>query len=309
MRPAGFTGTPMPKDEAAAANPAPGAFIDYLLKTGGRKVTLEIHDEKGGLVRRYGSADAAPKTDLAKLSIAPYWVEPPSTLSAAPGLHRFVWPLRYPDPAGEDVWEDGVWAPPGRYTVVLDVDGARLTQPLTVSPDPRVTLPPEAYAGQFELARRIEGARGRLARVTRENGALLAALGERRKGASPETVKAIDALQKRAEEIAGGSAWWLPPRSLTTLRAVGDDLNKLATAVDGADAAPSPDAVSRLREDPAGAQRHPECLGGAEGEGSGGAQCEAEEGGRSGDRAEAVGADPLRHAACYCDGRSSFLQR
>jgi len=244
MRPAGFTGTPMPRDEAAAANPAPGAFIDYVLKTAARKVTLEIRDEKGGLVRRYGSTDAAPKADLAKLSIAPYWVQPPSTLSAAPGLHRFVWPLRYPDPTGDDAWADGVWAPPGRYTVVLDVDGAHLTQPLTVAPDPRVTLPPEAYARQFELARRIEGARGRLATVARENGALLTALAERRKKAGPETVKAIDALQKRAEEIAGGSAWWLSPKSLITLRAMGDGLNKLATAVDGADAAPSPDVVA-----------------------------------------------------------------
>ena len=107
-----------------------------------------------------------------------------------------------------------------------------------------MTLPPEAYARQFELARRIEGARGRLAAVARENGALLTALAERRKGASSGVAKAIDALQKRAEEIAGGSAWWMPPKSLTTLRAMGDGLNKLATAVDGADAAPSPDAVA-----------------------------------------------------------------
>jgi photosystem II stability/assembly factor-like uncharacterized protein len=244
MRPAGFTGTPMPRDETAAANPAPGAFIDYALKGTAKQVTLEIHDEKGGLVRRYGSKDVVPEANLLKLSIAPYWVQPPSTLSAAPGLHRFVWPLRYPDPAGDDVWADGVWAPPGRYTVVLDVDGARLTQPLTVSPDPRVTLPAEAYARQFELARRIEAAQTRLATAAKEKEALLASLAERRKGASPVTEKAIDALQARVEGLAGGSAWWLTPASLTTLRAVGDDLTKLATAVDGADAAPSPDVVA-----------------------------------------------------------------
>jgi photosystem II stability/assembly factor-like uncharacterized protein len=244
MRPAGFTGTPMPKDEATAANPAPGAFIDYVLKAGARRVTLEIRDGQGGLVRRYSSADAAPKTDLAKLSIAPQWVEPPSTLSASPGLHRFVWPLRYSAAAGGDVWADGAWAPPGRYTAVLEVDGTRLTQPLTVAPDPRVTLPPAAYAAQFALARRVEGAQARLATAARENGALLAALAERRKGAGAETAKALDALRTRAEGLAGGSAWWLPPKTLTSLRAMGDELNKLAGAVDGADAAPSPDAVT-----------------------------------------------------------------
>jgi photosystem II stability/assembly factor-like uncharacterized protein len=244
FRPAGFTGTPMPKDEAMAANPAPGACVDYVLKGAAKQVTLEIRDEKGALVRRYSSADAAPKTDLAKLSIAPQWVQPPSTLSAAPGMHRFVWPLRYAALNADNAYEDGVWAPPGRYTAVLDVDGTRLTQPLTVAPDPRMSLPAEAYARQFELARRIEEAQGRVARAGRENGALLAALADRRKKASPELAKSIDALRKRAEDLAGGSAWWLSPTTLDCLRAVGDALGKLATAADGADAAPSPDTVA-----------------------------------------------------------------
>jgi photosystem II stability/assembly factor-like uncharacterized protein len=248
LRPAGFTGTPLPKDEAAASNPPSGAFIDYVLKGGARQVTLEIRDGQGELVRRYGSGDAAPKTDLATLSIAPQWVEPPVTLSAAPGHHRFVWPLRYAPvaaPAADgDPWADGAWAPPGRYSVVLTVDGASLTQPLTVAPDPRLALPPAAYAAQLALARRIEEAQGRLAAAARENGGLLAALAERRKGAKGETAKAIDALQARALDLAGGAAWWLPPKTLTSLRAVGDELGKLAAAVDGADAAPSPDAVA-----------------------------------------------------------------
>ncbi|MFL6261726.1 MAG: VPS10 domain-containing protein [Thermoanaerobaculia bacterium] len=243
FRPAGFTGSPMPKDEAMAANPAPGAYFDYVLKGAAKQVTLEIRDEKGGLVRRYSSADAAPKTDITKIVTAPQWVQPPSVLSAAAGMHRFVWPLRYAALKADNAYEDGVWAPPGRYTAVLDVDGTRLTQPLTVAPDPRVTLPAEAYARQFELARRIEEAQGRVARAGRENDALLKALADRRKGASPEVAKSLDALRKKAEDLAGGSAWWLSPTTLNCLRAVGDALNKLATAADGADAAPSPDTV------------------------------------------------------------------
>ncbi len=245
LRPAGFTGSPMPRDEPMAANPPAGAFLDYALKTAAKgPVTLEIRDGQGGLVRRYSSADAPPKPDPAKLSIAPNWVQPPSTLSAAPGLHRFVWPLRYGARSGENAWEDGVWAPPGRYTVVLEAGGTRLTQPLTIAPDPRMTLPPEAYARQLALARQIEEARARVTTAARENGALLAALAERRKGASGETAQAIDDFQQRAQDLAGGAAWWLPVKTLTNLRAVGDSLDKLATAVDGADAAPSPDAVT-----------------------------------------------------------------
>ena len=243
MRPAGFTGTPMPKDEAVAANPAPGAAVNYVLKAGVRQVAVEIRDEKGGLVRRYTSADVPPKTDLSKLNIAPQWVQPPSAPSTAPGMHRFVWPLRYAAPGG-DPWEDGVWAPPGRYTVALEVDGQRLTQPLAVAPDPRIQLPAEAYARQFELARRIEEAQARVRVAGRENGALLAALAERKKGASPEIVQAIDALREKAVEVSGAGPFWQLPKSLTTLSSVGQGLSKLAGAVDEADAAPSPDVVA-----------------------------------------------------------------
>jgi len=250
FRPAGFTGTPLPQDEPMAQNPSAGAMIDYALKAAAKQVTLEIHDEKGGLVRRYTSADAAPKTDLSKIVTAPQWVVPPSTLSAAPGMHRFAWPLRYAQPAAlsegaeGDPWADGVWAPPGRYTVMLDVDGHRLTQPLTIAPDPRITLAADAYAAQFALARRIEDARARLAAATHEAGSLQSALKERRAKASPEIGTAMDALQKRADEISGGTRWWLPPKTTTTFRFVGDALEKLATAVDGSDAAPTPDAAA-----------------------------------------------------------------
>src|SRR5204862_94976 len=81
----------------------------------------------------------------AKLRAAPQWTQPPSTLSAAAGMHRFVWPLRHaaPAPLAEgDVWADGPWASPGEYRLVLTVDGKSLEQPLQVLPDPRATLRP-----------------------------------------------------------------------------------------------------------------------------------------------------------------------
>ncbi|MEA2693931.1 MAG: hypothetical protein QOJ16_3318, partial [Acidobacteriota bacterium] len=210
FRPAGFTGTPMPKDEAAASNPPAGAYLDYALPAAAKQVALEIRDERGGLVRRYTSADPAADPaagpDLAKLAIAPDWVPPPMTLATTPGMHRFVWPLRYAAPAAlsegrRGAGEDGVWAPPGRYTAVLLVDGARLTQPLTVVPDPRVKLAPEGYAEQLALARRIEEARVKVAAASSEVGAVEKALAERKKGAKPETAQAIDVLTKRLADL------------------------------------------------------------------------------------------------------------
>jgi len=242
FRPAGFTGTPMPKDEALAANPEVGAFLDYVLKSAAKQVILEIRDEQGGLVSRFSSADPAPPPDLAKITIAPQWVPPPAKLSTAPGMHRFVWPLRYAAPAvlaSLHRWVPaGVWAPPGRYTAVLEVDGERFTQPLTIVPDPRIALSamgPEDYARQFALARRIEEARTRIATALQEADTFTKAL-------RPEDT----ALRQRVEEVTGlgPGDQPLPGRTLDSLSFVGETLDKLDGAVDGADAPPSPDAVT-----------------------------------------------------------------
>ena len=156
-----WEGTPFPKDEPTALNPPAGAYVDYVLRTPPRgPVELEIADASGALVRRYSSADAPRAFDPQRTLVAAEWFKAPSTLATTPGMHRFVWPLHHPPLpalAGGDAFADGVWAPPGEYTVTLVVDGLRQSQPLTVTPDPRVALAPEAYRAQFELAREVEG--------------------------------------------------------------------------------------------------------------------------------------------------------
>jgi hypothetical protein len=59
----------------------------------------------------------------------------------------------------------------------------------------------------------------------------------------------FDALAERIHAVLGGkpspnpkNAWALPPQRVQTLRYVGEALDTLNRAVDGADAAPSPDA-------------------------------------------------------------------
>ena len=44
---------------------------------------------------------------------------------------------------------------PGRYTATLTVDGQRYSQPVTVVPDPRVTVPDAALRAQFHLQQRM----------------------------------------------------------------------------------------------------------------------------------------------------------
>ena len=237
-RPAGFTGTPMPKDEALAPNPPFGAYIDYVLPltpalSPGERVLLEIFDSADQLVRRYTSEDKQPTPDLTRINTAPEWFTAPTPLVTTPGMHRFVWPIRYPAPAGVGVRRgggEGVWAPPGNYKVVLTVGDRKLTQPLTIAPDPRINLPASAYAEQFALAKQIEQTRTAIAAALQEAAAL---------------TKQKPDLAERVKAITGGSAGDVfppPPAPTTSLRFVDGALAKLAAAVDGADAAPTPDA-------------------------------------------------------------------
>jgi hypothetical protein len=237
FRPAGFTGTPMPKDEPLAPNPPNGAYIDYVVPSGATSVMLEILDANGQLVRRFTSADPVRTANLATLNTAPEWFVPPSSLNATPGMHRFVWTMRYPAAEGLSSRRggggEGVWAPPGHYTVALTANGARQTASLTLAPDPRVTLPATAYAEQFALARQIEKTRAAIAAAMEEANPLIQQLANR-----PD-------LMERAKTISGATTvtgFPLPAAEPSSLRFIGDALGRLQDAVDGADAAPTPDA-------------------------------------------------------------------
>jgi hypothetical protein len=229
-RPAGFTGTPKPKDEPMAADPPFGAYVDYVLKSDAHgPVVIEVRDAAGALVRSYSSADQAPPPDLAHLPIAPEWLpkhEPPSALA---GGHRLVWDLRYATPRGleGDFRIGGVWAPPGRYTVTLLVDGQSFSQPLQVAPDPRVKAGPGSYGEEYRLAHTIEADRVRahdaLAEIEKATKAWAGAK------AAP------GAVETRARALAS-------PLDVDSLADLEERLGKLQRAVDGADGDPSPDS-------------------------------------------------------------------
>jgi photosystem II stability/assembly factor-like uncharacterized protein len=165
-----WSDTPVPHEEPGGENPPDGAIIDYKLSANAQKVTLEILDAAGKLVRRYASDDP-PEDTLPNTNVPPYWVRPFQPLLATAGMHRFVWDMHYPKPAvlsfGYPITAthrntvpvpQGVWANPGNYTVRLTVDGKASEQPLVVKMDPRVKMTRADLAQQFTLSMQVAAA-------------------------------------------------------------------------------------------------------------------------------------------------------
>jgi photosystem II stability/assembly factor-like uncharacterized protein len=248
-----FLGTPMPRDEPLAENPPVGAYIDYVVGPGSPPggVTITILDAQGGPVNRFASTDPAPAPDLAKINAAPEWVTKPAPPSASPGQHRFVWPLRYAAPPSLAAdGDEGVWAPPGRYTVELTLGGRTWRQPLDVVPDPRVKVTPTEFQAEFALARRIEQARARTQAILADAGKLRTDLTARIQVAAAGQKTGLEAFAARLDALLDAPTDTArkevgrPSPSVDGLADISEALGKLAQAVDGADGAPTPDAIS-----------------------------------------------------------------
>lgn len=249
VRPSAFTGTPMPKDEPLAANPPDGAVIDYVLPAAANgAVTLTILDAHDNPVRRFRSTDIQKIPDPSKLEFAPEWVPPPVVLSTQPGMHRFVWNLRYPSPepaTPERPAPQGAWAPPGRYEVELNVAGQSLRQPLEVKEDPRVTVSQAALLREFALTQRIEQSSARVSTALGQAIRLQDALQSRLAQPAASREQDMVRLMAKASSLSGVtpvSPWRnTPPLRTDSLRALAADFDKLEEAADGADADPGPD--------------------------------------------------------------------
>lgn len=143
------TDTPIPQEEPAGENPPDGAMIEYYMGKGVDRVSLEIFDESGQLVRQFGNTDTAYA--IPEVNIPHYWIRPQQILSAEAGTHRFIWDLKYeplPVPASYPISATykntapeptAPWVMPGRYKLRLTANDAVFETYLEVKMDPRVT--------------------------------------------------------------------------------------------------------------------------------------------------------------------------
>jgi hypothetical protein len=261
------TDTPLPPEEPAGQNPPDGAIITYHLKAEvPGPLTLEILDDKGKIIRRYSSADKPEPVVEKELDIPTYWIRPPRHLSTAAGSHRFIWDLHYPPLEGgrrtypmTAIYRDtpsaplGPWVLPGQYLVRLTVDGKSCEQPLTVKMDPRVQTSAEGLAQQLELSLQCyEGARQArevLGQVRKLRAKVKDVRGKAGEGALADALAELDKKlgslegteRRRGERPPDG------PRE-RSLAGLAGELQRLLDVLQGADVAPTTQAVTACEE-------------------------------------------------------------
>ncbi|HEV9038447.1 MAG TPA: hypothetical protein VGQ51_17545 [Puia sp.] len=181
-------GLERPRPALAGTNPATGVVMYYQLPEGrdsGKKLTLEILDEGGHLVRRYSTKG---DSTLVSFEGGP---SPDVTMTDRVGLNRMVWDMRYPTvPGVPTVFIEGSYegrkAAPGVYRARLTYDTSVRTATFRVLADPRIAATAADYAEQQEWQARVEdgirdihGSVLRLRKVRRQISEVAELLGSR----------------------------------------------------------------------------------------------------------------------------------
>ncbi|MEP6616261.1 MAG: hypothetical protein ABJA57_06755 [Ginsengibacter sp.] len=141
-----------PVVSSAGTNPTTGVSVYYLLpsKPDSIKLTMEILDEKGQVVRAY-STEADKK--FMKFPGGP---DPNPVLPNKAGLNRFVWDMRYSTlPGVTGVFIEGSYqgrkAAPGTYLIRLKKEKEEKNAGFSILADPRINASPEDYLLQQNI--------------------------------------------------------------------------------------------------------------------------------------------------------------
>jgi photosystem II stability/assembly factor-like uncharacterized protein len=247
--------TPIPPDEPLGENPPDGAILNYYLaKPATGPVTIEVLDSKGGVVRRYSSADQPEQTaaQLNQQIIPLYWIRPFNALSAAAGMHRWVWDLRYAKPLATHydypisaVPHDTPRTPqgplvlPGAYSVRLTVGGQSYNAPLIVKMDPRVKTPLAGLHQQFDLQMRLASLFTDSTKAVVEARSIREQIKAILPQASGPLKDSIQAFADKLKLVMDGPEKPVPGSKEPTLSRVNGAADTLYTLVDQADAAPT----------------------------------------------------------------------
>jgi photosystem II stability/assembly factor-like uncharacterized protein len=219
--------------------PPSSAVIDYVVAPGTTDpAVLQILDRNGTVLRSFTSA-TPPRAQAAPVQGMrgpPSGVPAEARLTNEPGMQRFRWDLRLPGPqeaSGQTAGRGPVVAP-DTYQVRLTIGAWSSTQPLTVRADPRVTaegITDAMLTEQMALAVRIRDA----ITEARKTAARVRTLKASATGAGAATLAEVET------EFFTASGPYPTPMLL-------DQLNYLASMLEGADQRPGRDAYERLDE-------------------------------------------------------------
>lgn len=162
--------TPPPPSTPLGENPPKGAVIDYWLKNNvNTTITLSIFDSDNNLIRSFSSEDTEKKLNAYRY-FDKRWVGEHKNLYRSAGMHRFIWDLRYPRPKslrysysiaavwdqGAPVLPEGPLVLPGKYKVVLSVNGKDYSKYITIKLDPRISVTMKDLKEQLQLSNKIK---------------------------------------------------------------------------------------------------------------------------------------------------------
>ena len=142
---------------SSGTNPPSGVSIYYLVpaKPDSIKLTLDILDDKGQLVRSYST-----KEDK-KFVKFPGGPEADGLLPNKPGLNRFVWDMRYTTlPGVPNVFIEGSYqgrkVAPGKFTARLKTDKEEKATTINILPDPRINATAAEYLQQQQTLAEVD---------------------------------------------------------------------------------------------------------------------------------------------------------
>ncbi|HEX4007898.1 MAG TPA: hypothetical protein VHX60_17120 [Acidobacteriaceae bacterium] len=251
----GFLGTPLPPEEPQADNPPNGAIVDYYLADSAAKVTLQILDAQGKVIRHYSSAEKQPPP-RPMLPIAERWFPKPQMLETTAGEHRFVWDLAAGSSSaglGDDDQDDEAGAPagprvaPGIYKVRLTVDGAAMEKPLQITMDPRCACTQAVLNTQYALATSIyaQMLAGRKAMAELESvESQIAKLDAKDPSTPADVAEAIRTVQSKLDAIRGGGRHPSTTGAAPGLAESASALGTVMRIVEGGDRAAPASAVT-----------------------------------------------------------------
>lgn len=134
--------------------------IDYFLKRKAEKITIEILDGKGNVIRTYSSPPEARTQAETPDDEGPR--QPPVRVGLDAGLNRFTWNLRYPGAVtfpGMVLWSanvnEGPLAVPGAYQVRVTANDTTQTQPFHITEDPRGSVSQSDLQASFDLSKQV----------------------------------------------------------------------------------------------------------------------------------------------------------